>query len=178
MQNPEILFGKGILDTYELPIYEMPYQPPVLPVDLYLQIEKEKYRIHKQSSIELSPMNVSFSVEMENIHNKAIFDGLNEALDCMRPYGLRGPPVPWSKSNRTLTFKYGSLESLDDVLRDARKRVLNWSNYEVGTLCDKKASDEVKKKIDRIREERLQSLLRTEIEDTDRLWLDFEMEET
>jgi len=45
--------------------------------------------------------------EWENIHNKVIFDGINEALDNFRPYGLRGPPMPWSQSTRTLTYKNG-----------------------------------------------------------------------
>ena len=64
---------------------------------------------------------------MENIHNKAIFDGMNEALDGMRPYGLRGPPVLWSKSNRTMTFKYGSMDAIDDLLKDAKRKVLGWA---------------------------------------------------
>ena len=38
----------------------------------------------------------SFVAELENIHNKAVFDAVNEALDGMRPYGLKGPPLPWS----------------------------------------------------------------------------------
>lgn len=45
--------------------------------------------------------------EWENIHNKVIFDGINEALDNFRPYGLRGPPMPWSQQTRTLTYKNG-----------------------------------------------------------------------
>jgi hypothetical protein len=53
---------------------------------------------------------------MENIHNKAIFDAVNEAMDGMRPYGLRGPPLPWSKQNKTLTFKFGKEETLDYLL--------------------------------------------------------------
>jgi len=62
---------------------------------------------------------------MQNIHNKAIFDGLNEALDCLRPYGLRGPPVPWSFAGfRTLTFKYGNVNAIEDLMKDAEKKVL------------------------------------------------------
>lgn len=64
---------------------------------------------------------------MENIHNKAIFDGMNEALDGMRPYGLRGPPILWSKQSKMLTFKYGNATSLDDLLNDAKSKVMNWS---------------------------------------------------
>jgi len=43
--------------------------------------------------------------EWENIHNKVVFDAVNEALDGYRPYGLKGPPLPWSKQTRALTNK-------------------------------------------------------------------------
>jgi hypothetical protein len=38
----------------------------------------------------------SLIAEWENIHNKVIFDAVNEALDGYRPYGLKGPPLPWT----------------------------------------------------------------------------------
>jgi hypothetical protein len=44
MQNPEILHGKEAVENYTLPDFELPYQPPVLPVDLYLKIEKERFK--------------------------------------------------------------------------------------------------------------------------------------
>ena len=93
MQNPEILHGPKALKNYQLPHFELPYQPPVLPVELYLQVEKTAHFNQTQHS---PPGQVSFSVEVQNIHNKAIFDAFNEALDGLRPYGLRGPPVPWN----------------------------------------------------------------------------------
>ena len=34
---------------------------------------------------------------MERIHNKAIFDAFNEALDYHRPFGIKGKPLPWRK---------------------------------------------------------------------------------
>lgn len=136
MQNPEVLHGK--LDSYALPEFEMPYQPPVLPVDLYLRIEKERY-IQTDNTLK---------VEMENIHNKAVFDGLNEALDCMRPYGLRGPPVPWSKQAKTLTFKYGTVEALPEVFSEAKRRVMAWTRCRAGGI-------ETGPRAERIKEERL-----------------------
>ena len=69
---------------------------------------------------------------MENIHNKAIFDGLNEALDGMRPYGLKGPPVPWSRQGKALTFKFGSVESINELLSEAEKRVCDWAQFKAG----------------------------------------------
>lgn len=70
---------------------------------------------------------------MENIHNKAIFDGLNEALDGLRPYGLRGTPVPWSKQSKSLTFNFGNVESLDSLLEAAKRIVESWTSTRAGT---------------------------------------------
>jgi hypothetical protein len=121
----------------------------------------------------------SFQIEMENIHNKAIFDGLNEALDGMRPYGLRGPPLPWSKQGRTLTFRFGTKDCLDDLLNEAEIRVLSWARQQIGVISPSEpCSDMVKREIERVREERLTKVLIEEVNEADRLWLDFEMEET
>ena len=76
----------------------------------------------------------SFVAEMENIHNKAIFDAVNEALDGFRPYGLRGPPLPWSKQNKTLTFKFGKEETADYLLQKVKFKVLEWSHINAGIL--------------------------------------------
>ena len=58
--------------------------------------------------------------EWENIHNKAIFDALNEAFDSFRPFGLKGPPLPWSRNTRTLTFKHSSPEGFDKLLQTVK----------------------------------------------------------
>lgn len=50
--------------------------------------------------------NQSMLAEWENIHNKVLFDAVNDALDEFRPYGLRGPPAPWSGQTRALTYRY------------------------------------------------------------------------
>ncbi len=36
-----------------------------------------------------------FTKELQHIHNKVIFDAMNEALDWFRIYGLTGRPFPW-----------------------------------------------------------------------------------
>ena len=38
--------------------------------------------------------------EADHIHNKAIFDCVNEAMNLVRPYGIQGEPMPWSSLNR------------------------------------------------------------------------------
>lgn len=76
----------------------------MLPVSLYLDIEKNKANVKKENLTEYKkqffeitePESESVQAEWENIHNKVLFDAVNEALDNYRPYGLRGPPLPWS----------------------------------------------------------------------------------
>lgn len=68
-------------------------------MDLYLDLERNKLdvqAVEPSSDTEDMEHNKSMMGEWENIHNKVIFDGINEALDNFRPYGLRGPPMPWS----------------------------------------------------------------------------------
>ena len=48
----------------------------------------------------------SMLAEWENIHNKVIFDAVNDALDEYRPYGLKGPPAIWSGQTRALTYRF------------------------------------------------------------------------
>ena len=70
-----------------------------------LDIEKAKVAVKKEqlSGFKLmtfeimEPESESVQAEWENIHNKVLFDAVNEALDNFRPYGLRGPPLPWSQ---------------------------------------------------------------------------------
>lgn len=42
--------------------------------------------------------------EADHIHNKAIFDAVNEAMNSIRPYGLEGEPMPWSHRPRKNVF--------------------------------------------------------------------------
>ena len=94
-------------------------QQPVLSVELYLDIERKKDYVLLADSI--SEVNLSYNssvqkpelvenqsmlAEWENIHNKVLFDAVNDALDEFRPYGLKGPPAPWSGQTRALTYRY------------------------------------------------------------------------
>lgn len=82
-------------------------QQPVLSVEIYLDIERRKeYVLLADSVSEIDESHTSNKPELieqqsmlaewENIHNKVIFDAVNDALDEFRPYGLKGPPAPWS----------------------------------------------------------------------------------
>lgn len=65
-------------------------------------------RSHHKPPKQSQPLieNQSMLAEWENIHNKVLFDAVNDSLDDFRPYGLRGPPAPWSGQTRALTYRY------------------------------------------------------------------------
>lgn len=86
---------------------------PVLSVEIYLNLERNKEYVLLADSMDESSMidinsqhsekskkslveDQSMLAEWENIHNKVFFDAINEALDEFRPYGNKGPPAPWS----------------------------------------------------------------------------------
>lgn len=65
---------------------------PILPIDLYLEIERQR----EEAQLRLMYINGQQEVDLENsiiqesshIHNKGIFDALNESLMKFRPYGI------------------------------------------------------------------------------------------
>ena len=139
----------------------------VLSTDLYLEIE----RSHKINTLDNKPKNKQHDellTEWSNVHNKCIFDAINDALDYYRPYSIKGPPLPWSKQLRELTYKNGSVESILDVLWGVKGKVLTWAISNGGTLniplelCFENLGQE-KSKLDQYREERLEIILAAEV---------------
>lgn len=78
---------------------------PIIPVDLYLDIEKAR----EEAMIQRKGTNVNRETQLlwESIHiqNKSFFDAVNESLMKFRPYGLTGEPMPWSNKIRRLQTK-------------------------------------------------------------------------
>ena len=55
--------------------------------------------------------------EAQHIHNKIIFDCVNEALNLNRPYNYQGEPMPWSnKPRKNLIFMFENPDCLDQIL--------------------------------------------------------------
>jgi len=64
----------------------------------------------------VSPINKVVG-EFEHIHNKAIFDTFNEALNCFRPYYYSGgPPYAWSQTEKDFHFNKYTESNIDHVL--------------------------------------------------------------
>jgi len=102
------------------------------------KIEKLKRwaKMISEGSSDISSEDDSIMAEWENIHNKVIFDSFNEILDNYRPYGIKGPPLPWSINRRTLTYKYSEEDWIDEIFHEAREKILGWGASECGTLSN------------------------------------------
>ena len=149
---------------------------PVLPVDFYLDLEHSR-KVDSISEVPEDAAHETLLTEWSNIHNKCIFDAINDALDYYRPYGLKGPPLPWSKQLRELTYKNGSVASMQDILWGVKGKLLNWAVTNAGTLqlphdmdlasileqLNSQKSGGEKTKLDQYREERLEALLASEV---------------
>ena len=54
--------------------------------------------------------------EADHIHNKAVFDAINEAMKNLRPYGFAGEPMPWTNVPRKSTLALAGANQLDDII--------------------------------------------------------------
>ncbi|CAD8059117.1 unnamed protein product [Paramecium primaurelia] len=123
-------------------------------------------------------------IELEHIHNKAIFDSLNEALDYFRPYGLNGQPFLWKSDPTKLRAREVQLTDIPGIIRKASEKVIDWSHYMTGILIDKEDSPFPKsfqldqETIAQIREDRLYRMLTLDIIDNEDRWTNYDEETT
>lgn len=76
--------------------------------------------------------------EAQHIHNKVIFDCVNEGLNMVRPYSNQGEPMLWSKKpRRNLIFLFDSADDLDKVLLQVKATVIQWAQTKAGAMSDK-----------------------------------------
>ena len=89
--------------------------------------------------------------EADHIHNKAIFDCVNEAMNRCRPYDTQGEPMPWSAAPRKNVYLMidDSLESvhkcLDKALEQVKGHVMQWADTRAGAITHYKAIESVEK---------------------------------
>ena len=66
--------------------------------------------------------------ECEHIHNKVLFDCINDSLQQFKPFGKDGEPMPWSRKNRRL--KATDDFSLNEVFEIVKHDVSSNLHYE------------------------------------------------
>ena len=109
----------------------------VLPIEIYVEIEKNrKEKAENKRFNESSSMNENnyLAIQWSNIHNKCIFDVINDALDYFRPYNIKGIPLPWSTQRRELTFRNAKIDTLEPLLAKVKDKVNDWCSIQAGML--------------------------------------------
>merc|ERR1712091_137962 len=82
--------------------------PQVLHLDLYLTLEKRRKEQREKEISEgkkeapNAEVSSTFVAECEHIHNKVLFDCINDSLLQFKPYSKDGKPMPWSRVTKRL----------------------------------------------------------------------------
>ena len=182
--------------------YECPENPEsktssVVDLQLYLlkerntkEVKSEQFLQNRVEALakgkpveELMPEQFfSLLMNQEHIHNKAIFDAINDTLDKHRPYGKQGIPPLWSQYTRKLNMEKRSKCDLDKVFQKLFSDIQQYSKTFAGPLqnselirlygyeCDDQQQHQA------LTEDRLATMLGLEIEEDEPKMLDVENE--
>ncbi|CAD8085451.1 unnamed protein product [Paramecium sonneborni] len=140
----------------------------------------ERFLINEQ----ILKSQTSQLLELEHIHNKAIFDALNEALDYYRPYGMAGQPYVWKCDAARLQFRKKSLDEMPNIIKSSLDKVLEWCHYLVGFLIDKEDCPYPKmlmfdqECLAQIKEDRMIRMLSAEVQENEDRWISYDEEYT
>jgi len=66
-----------------------------------------------------------------------IYESFNEALDSMRPYGIRGKPLLWKVNSSKLSSITITSENLEKILGLAIAKVLKWGSFLCGFIPER-----------------------------------------
>lgn len=122
--------------------------------------------------------------ELQQLHNKAIFDSFNEALDQLRPFGLKGRPSPWKPAVIQTNVRVVNEKNMEFVLNKAKDKLLEWSSNLCGFIHDKEESQFLEgillddDCLGQIREDRMARMLAQEVIECEEEWVEYGDEET
>ena len=98
-----------------------------------------------------------------------IYDSFNEALDSMRPFGIRGKPLPWKTNSLKISSVQITEENMEKILGLAIAKVLKWGSFLCGFIPERieTPNGEVinidEEYLNQIKEDRLQQMLENEV---------------
>lgn len=108
-----------------------------------------------------------------SIYLQMMFDCINEALNHIRPFGLKGVPDPWATEPRLL-FGDGDLRS---VFRKLLSLLIKWSDIQGGAYPNNDIKED-EDKLQSLREERMSAFLCFDVNDEEPGWTGYDDEET
>lgn len=113
--------------------------------------------------------------EADHIHNKAIFDSVNEAMNMARPYGAGGEPMPWSNQPRKNVYLMieDNIESvtynLEKILQSVKERVLKWASLCAGSISYSNHNSDLQNILRKegVQEKEIEHIIRQELHPSD-----------
>lgn len=176
----EISLIKTEEDTLEL-INTPSYIEPLLKLEILQTTEIGK--LQKYPTLELIlPPDLSSDLKKlfnpsempsKHIYLQLVFDCINESLNHIRPFGIKGMPDPWSQASSTL-FGEGQLKV---VIEKIKKFLYRWELVHAGAYPDENCIND-DEKLQKLREDKLALMLSQGIQDDEPRWLEYEEEET
>ena len=142
---------------------------------MYLKLEKRR---KDRRELEDGKNEQNFLGECEHIHNKVLFDCINDSLLQFKPYGKDAPPLPWSRQTKRL--KPTEDFTIEEMFEIVKHDLFRWAIMQAGTLPRREFvfggvfDDEL---FAEIREKKLATMLAREMIETEPKWLNYEFEE-
>lgn len=165
------------LQESEIGVFQENYQEfdDIVGIENYLLIEKER---EEQLTLVMPEEYLPSAFNIEHIHNKMMFDSINELLHKYRTYEHKGTPFPWSDILRSVCKRI----NVEQVFSSLRDSITECSYMQLGKIMTYGVfgrTDEMNEElIKHIRDEKLSNMLALEIIDNDQIWTDYEFEGT
>ena len=164
------------LEAINTPVYQEPL------IKLHMLQNTEVGELSKYLNLELIlPLELCGQLKIKldclnkpsrQTYLQMLFDCVNEGLNYIRPFGLKGMPDPWSNYPRTL---FGEAE-LRNVFEKLKVLIEKWANIRGGAYPSKEIWDD-EEKLQTLREERMSILLCNDAKEEEPGWVDYDDEE-
>ena len=150
-----------------------PVPTEVIPSSLFSSLQA----VRDYSSVQKAPSTLrQVLLDSHQIHDKLVFDAVNEALAGWRNYGIKGEPMPWSAAKRLVTQNVTTREAI----ALATRQVLLWNTTRLGIIphLETPLSTQSEEIVQLQREEKLVQDIIIDTMTNDDQWCDYEDEET
>lgn len=148
-------------------IEELLFLGHLINVNVYIDIEKEK----DSCRVENKNKDLDILIEAEHIHNKAIFDANNEALNLLR---FNNKIVPFGTSKQLSQRK-----PADKIVEEAIKIVEQWCSNQLRDLHYEEILENISEEeaLNQLKEDKLIRMIFADIAESNAKWVDYEFEE-
>ncbi|KAM3133062.1 hypothetical protein pb186bvf_014779 [Paramecium bursaria] len=121
--------------------------------------------------------------DLEQFHLRMVYEAFNEAINYVRPYGIRGQPYPWKFNPLKVYCNRTTVENIERAMGFAIAKMLKWGAFLCGFIPEKIETPQGEliviedDYLNQIKEDRLQQMLEYEIQDNEEKWVTYDEEQ-